>query len=58
MSKMLMYIIISVATVIGGWIPTLWGESMLGFVSIFGSVVGGFVGIFIYWKARQAGYIE
>lgn len=58
MSKAVMYIIISVTTVIGGWVPTLFGASMLDMASIFGSVIGGFVGIFIYWKMRQAGYLE
>jgi hypothetical protein len=58
MSKAVMYIIITITTVIGGWVPTLWGASMLDVSSILGSVVGGFVGIYIYWKMRQAGYIE
>lgn len=58
MSKVVMYIIISVATVIGGWLPTLFGASMLDMWSILGSVVGGFIGIFVYWKLRQAGYLE
>jgi len=58
MSKALMYIIIGVTGTIGAWVPTLFGASMLDFSSIFGSVVGGFVGIFIYWKLRQAGYVE
>jgi len=58
MSKAVMYIIITITTVIGGWVPTLWGASMLDVTSIFGSVVGGFVGIFVYWKLRQSGYVE
>jgi hypothetical protein len=58
MSKAVMYIIITITTVIGGWLPTLWGASMLDISSIFGSVVGGFAGIIIYWKMRQVGYIE
>ncbi len=58
MSKTIMYIIISVTTLIGGWIPTLWGASMLGFASIFGSLIGGIVGVYLYWKAKQYGYID
>lgn len=39
MSKAVMYIIITVTTVIGGWAPTLWGASMLDAWSILGSVL-------------------
>lgn len=58
MSKMVMYIIIGVAGTIGAWVPTLFGANMLDFSSILGSVVGGFIGIFVYWKLRQSGYVE
>ena len=58
MSKALMYIIIGVTGTIGAWVPTPFGAGMLDMWSIFGSVVGGFMGIFIYWKLRQAGYVE
>ena len=58
MSKFVMYLIIGVMSTIGAWVPTLFGASMLDLASIFGSVVGGFVGIYVYWKARQAGYLE
>lgn len=53
-----MYIIIGVTTVIGSWVPTIFGASMLDISSVFGSVVGGFLGIIVYWKLRQAGYVE
>lgn len=58
MSKLVMYIIISVMGAIGGWVPTLFGASMLGGWSILGSLVGGVVGIVIYWRVRQAGYLD
>lgn len=58
MSKLVMYIIIGVTTVIGSWVPTIFGASMLDISSVFGSVVGGFLGIIVYWKLRQAGYVE
>ena len=56
MSKVVMYIIIGVTTTVGAWVPTLFGSSMFDISSIFGSVVGGFVGIYVFWKLRQYGY--
>lgn len=53
-----MYIIISLASGIGSYIPILFGQSMLDIWSILGGFVGGIVGIIIYLKLRQAGYIE
>lgn len=53
-----MYIIIAITGAIGSWIPTLFGATMLDFSSILGSIIGGFIGIYIYWKLRQAGYVE
>lgn len=58
MQKMPMYIIISLASGIGSYIPILFGQSMLDIWSILGGFVGGIVGIIIYLKLRQAGYIE
>ncbi len=38
---------------IGGYIPTIWGDSFLSFSSIFGSLLGGLVGIWAGYKLSQ-----
>jgi|JI6StandDraft_1071083.scaffolds.fasta_scaffold1119619_2 hypothetical protein len=58
MSKLPMYIIISVAMTLGAYIPVLFGASPLGFVSILGSVIGGIGGIFAYSYLRSGGFLE
>lgn len=58
MSKFVMYIIIGVGGALGAWVPTMFGASMMDFSSIFGSMIGGLVGIYVYWKLHQAGYLE
>lgn len=58
MSKLPMYIIMAIFMGIGGFAPTLFGESPLGGWSIFGTLVGGIIGVIVYWKVREAGYIE
>jgi hypothetical protein len=58
MSKLPMYIIMSVATGIGGYIPVLFGDSPLGGWSLLGSVIGGIGGIFAYVYLRNSGIIE
>ncbi|MBP6858245.1 MAG: hypothetical protein KBC33_00220 [Candidatus Pacebacteria bacterium] len=39
-----------VGSAIGGWIPALWGAGMFSFSGIIGTMLGGFVGIFIGLK--------
>ncbi len=58
MSKLPMYIIMSVTMGIGGYLPVLFGESALGGWSIVGTVIGGIIGIFAYIYMRNGGYIE
>ncbi len=58
MSKLPMYIIISIGTGLGSWIPTLFGANMFDGWSILGSLIGGLISVYIYWKLRQSGYIE
>jgi uncharacterized membrane protein YeaQ/YmgE (transglycosylase-associated protein family) len=40
----------AVGSAIGGWIPALWDAGMLSMSGILGSMIGGFVGIFIGLK--------
>lgn len=58
MTKLVMYIIIGVTTTIGGWVPTLFGADLFGGWSILGTLVGGVIGIYIFYKVRDAGYVE
>ncbi|MGB2786845.1 MAG: hypothetical protein WBB94_00490 [Candidatus Saccharimonadaceae bacterium] len=58
MTKIPMYIILTVAMSLGGYIPTLFGESAFGGWSILGTMTGGFIGIVIYAKLRKSGYLE
>jgi outer membrane lipoprotein SlyB len=42
--------------VVGSYVPTLFGDSLLGGWSILGSVVGGLVGIWLaVWISKRYG---
>ena len=43
----LIWIGVLVGSVIGGWIPTLWGAGALSFTGIIGSTIGGLLGIYL-----------
>jgi len=58
MNKIPMYLIVSLGMAIGGYLPVLFGQSALGGWSIIGTLIGGFAGIWLFWKMRQAGYLE
>lgn len=58
MTKLPMYIIMTIAMGLGGYIPVLCGADALGLESVLGSVAGGIVGIVIYAWLRNRGYIE
>lgn len=58
MSKLPMYVILTIATGLGGYIPVLLGDSPLGGWSLLGSVLGGIGGIFVYVYLRNSGVIE
>lgn len=53
-----MYLILGVFMTIGSVIPALFGQSLLGGWSIFGTFIGGVIGVIVYWKARESGYIQ
>lgn len=57
MNKLPMYLILGVFMTLGSMIPSLFGESLFGGWSILGTLVGGVIGVIVYWKAREAGYI-
>lgn len=58
MSKLPMYIIMTIAMGIGGYIPVMFGAGMMDFSTIVGTVIGGIIGIIVYQKLRSDGYIE
>lgn len=58
MNKLPMYTIMTVTMGIGGYLPVLFGQSMLGGWSVLGTVIGGIVGVAIYARARRAGYVS
>lgn len=58
MAKFSMYLIMTVSMSLGGYLPTLFGESAFGGWSILGTIVGGIIGVITYAKLRKAGYLE
>lgn len=40
----------TVGTILGGYLPVIFGADALGIWSIIGSAVGGFAGIWAGWK--------
>lgn len=58
MTKFVMYLILAIAMGIGGYVPVLFGADPLGGWSILGGLIGGIIGVWIYIKVRQAGYLD
>ncbi len=56
MEKMVVYLILTIGTVIGGYLPVLLGQDPFGLWSLFGATVGGFASIVVIYKLKQAGY--
>lgn len=50
MDKKVLWLLISIFGFIGSWIPTLLGASSFSGWSLLGSALGGFFGIFVFWK--------
>jgi len=51
--KTLVYIGAFIGSLIGGFIPALWGESFLSFSSVIFSGIGGIVGVIVVVKFMQ-----
>ncbi len=49
-TKTLIWIFVSVGSIVGGYIPALWGDSVFSYASLIGSGIGGILGIFIAIK--------
>ena len=50
MDKKIVMIGMAFGSIVGGWIPTLWGAGAFSFVAIMGSLVGGILGIWLSFK--------
>jgi hypothetical protein len=49
-SKALIWIFLFIGSTVGGFIPTLWGDSFLSLWSVVLTAVGGIIGIYIGYK--------
>jgi len=49
-SKSLIWIFMFIGSAIGGFIPTLWGDSFFSIWSIILTAVGGILGIYLGFK--------
>ncbi len=49
-SKSLIWIFMFVGSAIGGFIPTLWGDSFFGMWSVILTAAGGIFGIYVGFK--------
>ncbi|QQR77243.1 MAG: hypothetical protein IPJ67_03800 [Candidatus Moraniibacteriota bacterium] len=47
MTKKLIFFFLIVGSSVGGYVPVLWGGSVFSIASIFWSMIGGFVGIYV-----------
>ncbi len=58
MNKLIIGIGVFCGSTIGSYIPVLWGGSLLSFSSIFFSVIGGIVGVWLgYRVSKYLGFI-
>lgn len=51
--KLLVWLGVFIGSMVGGYIPTLWGADSFSLSTIIGSVIGGLIGIWAAYKASQ-----
>jgi len=51
--KTLIYIFMIIGTTLGGYVPTLWGDTFFSLTSVILTAIGGFLGIYIGFKISQ-----
>jgi hypothetical protein len=49
--KTLVWIGLSVGSIVGGYVPQLWGADLFSFSALLSSTAGGFLGIWLGFKA-------
>ncbi len=52
--KVLVYLGMIIGSVIGGYIPTLWGAGWISYPSVFFSGVGAILGVLIGYKISNS----
>lgn len=52
-SNRLVWLGVFVGSLIGGYIPTIWGANFLSFSSIIWSSIGAFVGLYLGYKISR-----
>ncbi len=54
-AKTLIFIFMFIGSIIGGYIPVLFGDDYFSFISIITSAVGSLIGIYIGFKLSNFG---
>jgi len=49
-SKTVYYLAAFIGSIVGAYIPALWGAGFLSFSSLIFSAIGGIAGLVIVWK--------
>jgi len=49
-SKTIYYLAAFIGSIVGAYIPQLWGAGMFSFSSVLFSAIGGIAGIVVVWK--------
>jgi uncharacterized membrane protein YeaQ/YmgE (transglycosylase-associated protein family) len=49
-TKLPIWVGMLIGSILGGYIPTLWGADIFSLTSLAGSVVGGLLGIWVGYK--------
>lgn len=52
-TKQIIWIGVLVGSVVGGYIPALWGAGLLSFSGIIFSTLGAFAGLWLAFKVSQ-----
>jgi len=53
MTKLLIWIGITIGSVLGGWLGSLAGNGWLSWQSLLGNTLGAFAGIYVGYKLSQ-----
>ena len=51
--KTLVWLGLGIGSTVGGYVPALWGGDVISFSGLFGSFIGGMVGIWAAYKLNQ-----
>jgi len=51
--KTLVWVGLFFGSTIGGFIPSLWDSGIISMAGVFGSAIGGLIGIWLGWKLGE-----